>query len=284
MPSIACVNGVYSAPEDARVPIDDRGYVFGDAIYETLRCYGGRVWALERHLARFRRSLSEVAIRTDVVEMVRPWIDEAVRRSELPEATVYVQVSRGVAPRQHTFDSSLRPTVVVTVRPAEAISDEVRSRGVDCVTAEDIRWARRDIKSTNLLGNVLLKQAAHDKGAFEAILVEPGGRVTEGSSTNVFVVRNGRAWTAPTDHHILGGITRDLVLDLAREIGIPTVEEVFNEAELKAADEVFISGTLTEVLGVVTLDGQPVGSGCVGPITKRLYAAYQDRVVKVRDF
>ncbi|HET6384549.1 MAG TPA: D-amino acid aminotransferase [Armatimonadota bacterium] len=278
MPSIACVNGMFSAPEEARVPIEDRGYLFGDGVYETMRCYQGRVWALDRHLVRLERSLREIAIPTALIPSIREWIDEGARRSGLWDALVYVQVTRGVAPRQHTFSSDLIPNVVMTMRATAGVSEVDRASGVRAITLPDQRWERRDIKSINLLPNILAKQRAHDAGAFEAILVEPDGRVTEGSSTNVFAVFGDTLQTAPSDHHILGGITRDLVLGLARREGIPVQETVFNIDQLRSAREIFLSGTTTEALGVTTLDGSPVADGAVGPITRRLFAAFEECV------
>lgn len=275
MPSIACLNGVFGAPETTCVPIDDRGFIFGDGVYETMRAYGGRIWALDRHLVRLEGSLREVAIPSDSMPAIRGWIEEAMDRSSLQEALVYAQVTRGVAPRVHTFSSRLVPSVLVTVRPTEAIALSVREAGVTAITVEDQRWARRDIKSINLLPNVLAKQQALDAGAFEAVLVEPDGRVTEGSTTNLFAVFGKELWTAPADHHILGGITRDLVLGLACKLSIPVREEPFSLEQLRKADEIFFSGTTAEVLGVSRLDGAAVGSGKVGAITWQLYEAFR---------
>lgn len=278
MPAIACLNGAFSAPEVTRVPIDDRGFLFGDGVYEAMRCYGGRVWALERHLLRLDRSLAAIAIPSECAAPLRDWIQEAMERSQLAEAIVYVQITRGSAPRQHTFTPELSPNVLITVRPTAPVSAVVRAAGAVAICVPDQRWARRDIKSINLLPNVLAKQQAYDAGAFEAIFVEPDGRVTEGSSTNVFAILDGRICTHPADHYILGGITRDLVLGLARRLEMEIREEPFQVEALRAADEVFLSGTTTEVLGVTRLDGAPMGSGSVGPLTRRLQTAFEECV------
>lgn len=283
MPDIACVNGVFSALEDATVPVNDRGFLFGDGVYEAIRSYEGRLWALDRHIARLERSLAELMIPFRRLPALRTWIEEGMERAGYPDALVYVQITRGAAARQHAFDETLVPTVVVTVRPVKAILAEERLAGVAAITAPDLRWERRDIKSINLLPNVLARQQAVRAGAFEAILVEPDGRVTEGSSSNVFAVFGDEVHTAPADHHILGGITRDLVIAAAREAAIPVREEPFALDRLREAGEIFLSGTVSEVLAVTVLDGKPVGNGRVGPLTQRLAEGFSDCVRSHRD-
>ncbi|MCA1596479.1 MAG: aminotransferase class IV [Chloroflexi bacterium] len=283
MPDIACVNGVFSPLDDARVPVNDRGFLFGDGVYEAIRSYDGRLWALDRHMVRLERSLAELMIPLRRLSALRTWIQEAMERANYPDAIVYVQVTRGAAARQHAFDETLVPTVVVTVRPVSAILPEQRAAGVSAITTPDLRWERRDIKSINLLPNVLAKQQAVRAGAFEALLVEPDGRMTEGSSSNLFAVFEGRVHTAPADHHILGGITRDLVIAVAARIGIVVEESPFSLDRLRSADEIFLSGTVSEVLAVTRLDGAPVGTGAVGPLTHRLADGYNDCVRSQQD-
>src|SRR6185312_4252140 len=167
VPELACLNGVFAPPGALSVPIEDRGYVFGDGVYETMRTYGGRVWALDRHMRRLERSLREVAITTAPLDDIRRWIAAGMNQCALQGAVVYVQVTRGVAPRQHTFSADIIPTVMLTSRQFTPVSEDQRRLGVSAITVPDIRWGRRDIKSTNLLPNVLAKQQAHEAGAFE---------------------------------------------------------------------------------------------------------------------
>jgi len=257
------------------VPIEDRGYVFGDGVYETMRTYGGRVWALDRHMRRLERSLREVAITTAPLDDIRRWIAAGMNQCALQGAVVYVQVTRGVAPRQHTFSADIIPTVMLTFRQFTPVSEDQRRLGVSAITVPDIRWGRRDIKSTNLLPNVLAKQQAHEAGAFEAILVEADGCVTEGSSTNVFAVVEGVLRTHPADYLYRGGVPRDLVICCAEKHGMRIDETSFSLEDLRGAREVFLSGTTTEVLGITRLDGRQVGNGEVGPITAALYASLE---------
>ncbi|MCA1595425.1 MAG: aminotransferase class IV [Chloroflexi bacterium] len=274
MPDIACVNGLFTPLEEATVLVNDRGFLFGDGVYEAIRSYDGRLWALDRHLVRLEHSLAELMIPFRGLPALRAWIEEAMERAGYSNAIVYLQITRGAAARQHAFDETLSPTVVVTVRPVTIIPTEQRSAGVPAITMPDLRWERRDIKSINLLPNVLAKHQAARAGAFEAILVDPDDRITEGSSSNVFAVFDGAVHTAPADHRILGGITRDLVIAVAGRMGIVVEEAPFTLGQLRTADEIFLSGTVSEVLAVTRLDGAAVGDGAVGPLTRRLAEGY----------
>lgn len=282
MPELACVNGIFSSMEEARVSINDRGLVFGDSVYEVLHVHRGRLWAAEQHYRRLARSLKAIGLEIDLAQ-VRAWVEEALRRSGLEEALVYLQVTAGAAPRDHVRPSGLVPTVIVTVRHLLPMLEEMRLQGVKAITVAEHRWRRRDIKSTNLLPNVLAKEQAQQVGAYEAILVEADGTVTEGASTNVFLVHQGQLHTPPRSHSILPGITRELLIETARELGYAVHERRISLGELYQAEELFLSGTTTEALGVVELDGFPIGSGRVGPITLRLYEAYWERIRQGRD-
>lgn len=282
MPEWSCVNGRFGPIEEATVPINDRGFLFGDSVYEVFHAHDGRLWAAERHYQRLERSLEAIDVGADLAP-IRRWVEQTLRRSELTEALVYLQVTRGVAPRNHVFPARVKPTVVVTVRPLVTMSDAKRLRGVKAITVPEFRWRRRDIKSTNLLPNVLAKQQAIEAGAYEALFVEEDGTVNEGSSTNVFVAQSGRLHTPAKGPHILPGITRDLLVETAREIGYTVEERPVKISELFEADEVFLSGTTTEALGVVELDGRQIANGQVGPITRRLFDVYWDRIRQGRD-
>lgn len=274
MPDVAFVNGAFVSPADAKVSIDDRGFQFGDGIYEVIRTYGGRPFELDAHLARLDRSAA-------ALDLTQPYsraewtnrILEGIRRAAYPEAKIYIQLTRGVAPRDHAYEADLAPTVVMTVRELHPLSRSVQAAGVEAMTIEDIRWGRCDIKSVNLLGNVLARQQAKRAQVFEAILVKEGS-ITEGAVSNVMVVRGGTVMTAPEGPRILSGVTRAVVLGLARKEGLPVQECCITQADLYGADEALLTGTTVEVLAVVRVDGKVIKDGRPGPITQRLAAGF----------
>lgn len=283
MSDICCLNGEFVPMAEAKVSVNDRGFVFGDGVYEVVNGHDGRLWTMERHWRRLARSLAELDIRGVDLERLRELSLEAVRRSGYPRPMVYVQVTRGVVPRRHDWDpDGMVATTLITVRPAPVIPPEVMAAGVSCITCEDLRWGRCDIKSINLLGNVMAKQQAHAAGAFEAILVRDG-IVTEGSSTSLCIVTDGVLRSHPLTRQVLPSITRQFVLELADDLGQPVVEEPFHVDLLRAADEVFLTGTTSEVLGVTRIDGRPVADGAVGPVTRRLRRAYDEAVAAGAD-
>ncbi|MBX3413745.1 MAG: aminotransferase class IV [Pirellulales bacterium] len=276
MPEWASVNGRFSSIDEATVPINDRGLLFADSVYEVFVAYGGRLWLEEEHYRRLAASLNALGITADL-RQIRAWVAETVRQSQLGQALVYLQVTRGVAPRGHLPPQDLRPTVIVTARELRTLSAETHERGVPVITTPETRWARRDVKTTNLLANTLAKRAADAAGAFEALFVNPDHTLNEGSSTNFFLVKQGEVITPPKTHAILPGVSRDAVVELARSEGLKVAERPVSRDELLAADEVFLTGTTTEVLGVVSVDGQKIADGRVGPITQRLCAAFERR-------
>ncbi|MBX3343663.1 MAG: D-amino-acid transaminase, partial [Nitrospira sp.] len=270
MPDIACVNGCFGPVAEAVVSIEDRGFQFGDGVYEVIRTYRGKPFALDEHLARFERSAQALHLSLGLTkDQWMALVQEGLRLSQFPETKIYLQVTRGQAPRDHLFPASTVPTTVLTFRELHPLDASIRKAGVGAVTVDDIRWGRCDIKSVNLLANVLARQRAKEAGVFEAILVRDG-LVTEGSVSNVMVVRNGVVETAPEGHRILSGVTRAMVLELARKEGLPVVETFVGREDLLAACEVFLTGTTVEVLPVVRIDGQPIGAGVPGPLSQRL--------------
>lgn len=271
------VNGKFVSLDEKVIPIDERGHQFGDGVYEVIRFYGGKPFMLAEHLERLMKSAK--AIRLPVTQSeddFRQIIFTAVEKSGLSDCYVYLQITRGIAKRNHLFPD-VPVSVTMTVREATPLAAEVREKGVSAITREDERWANCYIKSLNLLPNILAKQEAHDAGAFEAILIRDGV-VTEGSSSNVFIVKNGTVITPPLSKHILAGITRMAVLNILKETGIPYEEKNFSEKELLGADEVFITSTTSEVLPVVSINGLPVGSGKPGELTKWIYKEFQKRI------
>lgn len=270
MPTIGFVNGTFMPLEQATVSVEDRGYQFGDGVYEVIRTYRGAGFQVEAHLARLVRSAQAIGL--PMPYSSGEWkklVAEGLRRAGFAESKVYIQLTRGVAPRDHVFPAESRPTVVMTVRELRPLAQAVCDAGVEAITLEDLRWGRCDIKSVNLLANVLARQRATEAGAFEAIFIRDG-EVTEGSVSNVLVVRHGILATAPEGARILSGVTRSLVLDLARKERLPVEERAVSLAELRHADEVFLCGTTVEVLPVVRIDGQVVGTGKPGALTGRL--------------
>jgi len=278
VPIIACVNGRVVPIERATVSVEDRGFQFGDGVYEVVRSYHGVLFHLDEHLDRLEQSAK--AIRLPLRHSRSHWrrlIQRAYALSRFPEAKVYVQVTRGPSPRDHRFPTHVRPTTVITVRRLEALPWTTRERGVSAVTVPDLRWGRCDVKSVNLLANVLAKEDARAAGAFEAILVRDGV-VTEGAVSNCFSVIDGTVVTSPTDPSILPGITRALTADLIRREGIPFRERPVMVDEYRRADEIFLTGTTIEILSVVSLDGRRVGTGSPGKIARRLYDRFMSAV------
>ena len=278
MPEVIYLNGRIVPREEAVISIDDRGFLFGDAVYEVIRSYDGRLWAFERHMQRLAGSLAAIDMAYVDVEAIGKAIRETYTASEIPDALVYLQVTRGVAPRSHAYTRDLKPTVLITVRDITGGMAEVSPDGMTAVTKPDLRWRRCDVKSTNLLPNILVKTQAHEEGAYEAILVHPDGYVTEGSSTSVFWVREGEVCTVPLGPEVLPSISRGIVVEILQDEGLPLVEEHIPLAEFRKVDEIFLASTTPEVCPIITLDGEPVGTVRAGPLTLRLRAAFRARV------
>ena len=280
MESLACLNGELMPVDEARVPIWDRGFLFGDAVYEVFRLYRGRCWLEDAHVARLRRSLESLEFEAFDCDGLMRRAYRAIEASGIREGTLYVQITRGVAPRSHAFpEPPVPPTELIVVREYDdAPAAHKRQSGVTVVTRPDLRWKRCDIKSTNLLANVLALQSAHRLGCEEAVLVGADGRVTEATHSSVIWVRGGRLEGTPEGTGILPGTTRGLILKLAEHVGIPFLGTEVTVPELKAADEVFLVGTSTEILPVVKIDDSPVSGGRPGPVARRLQEAYQKAV------
>ncbi|MBX3492878.1 MAG: D-amino-acid transaminase [Parvibaculum sp.] len=278
MSRIAYVNGRYLRHAEAAVHIEDRGYQFSDGVYEVCGIRNGRFMDEALHLERLERSLGELRIAMPLsLAALRHILREVVRRNRISNGLVYLQVTRGVAPRDHPFPAShVPPALVVTARRLnEARIAAAVAKGVAVATMPDLRWARRDIKSVSLLPNILAKQAAREAGAYEAWLVDADGFVTEGSSTNAWIVDSeGRLVTRPASHAILNGITRRVLLETAKTEGIEVIERPFTPQEAKSAREAFISASSAIIIPVVRIDGEPVGNAEPGSLTLRLREAY----------
>lgn len=271
MPDLAYVNGEIMPIEKAMVPIEDRGYQFGDGVYEFVASYQGRPFMLEEHLDRLERSMRELAFDPIPRDDVRKAILELLNVSGYDRAGIYIQISRNVAPRNHAITPGLPPQVIMTIRPVAEIPNGMRTNGASAITVQDTRWGRCDTKTVQLLSNSLAKQKALDLGCNDAIFVSDQNIVREGTSSNLFIVSAGRLTTHPLTVNILPGITRMAVLEICKSIGLEAEEAFFGPDTLYAADEAFLTGTVTEVLPIVSIDEKPIGDGKVGPITRRLY-------------
>jgi D-alanine transaminase len=279
-PPLANWNGDELPLDQVRVSVLDRSFLFGDAVYEMLRVYDGKPFLLREHLERLRYSLGELRIRADVERIERRMV-ATLRSAQVRNGLIYVHISRGTAPhRTHQFPvPPVTPNELIWVRPVEGDKvAEYRGAGAQAITVPDVRWRRCDIKSVNLLGNVLASEAAEEAGCQEAILVGENGIITEGSHTSVFGVDGQQILTAPLAANVLPGITRSLVVKLAARVGIPLREESLQLDRLWSLDELFITGTSIDVLPVTIVDGRPIGPGRPGPVTKRLRQAYLDFV------
>jgi D-alanine transaminase len=279
MSRIAYVNGRYLPHGEASVHIEDRGYQFADGVYEVIAVQGGELIDETLHLARLDRSLGELRIAAPMSRRVLSLVlRELLRRNRIRDGYVYLQVTRGVAPRDHPFPADTNPSLVITARRARPANPKVASEGIRVITIPDIRWARCDIKSIGLLPNVLGKQQAREAGAFEAWQVDADGMVTEGTSTNAWIITpSGELVTRQASSAILNGCTRLALLDIARRVGLTFVERPFSVAEAKAAREAFLSSTTNPVLPIVRIDDTTIGDGKPGPLgakLRELYAAH----------
>ena len=276
---VSYVNGEYVQHYEAAVHIEDRGYQFSDGVYEYIAFYNRKLVDAELHLKRLERSLREVEIAMPMsILSMSVVIRELIARNNKNDGGLYIQISRGVAKRDHGFPKGVRPSLVMTVCGSKLPSEKQIKEGVSVITAPDIRWGRRDIKSISLLPNILAKQKAVEAGAREAWLVD-GDIVSEGSASNSYIVsKAGQLITHPLNECILGGITREVVLKLACANSIPVAERVFTIAEVREAAEAFITSTSANVLPVVKIDGKTIGNGKPGPVSRRLNALYLDHI------
>jgi len=275
------LNGKYLPVEEARVPVLDRGFIFGDGVYELVPVYSRIPFRLDEHLARLERSLAAVRIRNPYSRA--EWRDivlAVMGKQPFEDQGIYFQVTRGVARRDHAFPKDVAPTVFVMSNPLVTPPRELVDRGASAVTAVDDRWLRCDVKSISLIGNCLLRQASADAGAVETILFRDG-MLTEASASNVFVVKRGAVLSPPKSNLILPGITFDVIVELAKGAGLPLEFRAIAEAEVRAADEVWVTSSSKEVLAIVSLDGKPVGEGRPGPVFRRMYELYQEFKQKV---
>lgn len=278
MPNIAFVNGTWSRLEDAKISIDDRGFQFGDGVYEVIRTYGRSIFSLKEHLDRLEISANEIKIALPYsVAELEAFIRQGCLDSQHNDVSIYIQLTRGVAPRSHAFPEGVRPTLVMTFRETTQVPKLLREQGVSVITVPDIRWERCHIKSLNLLPNVMAREAALQSGAYEAVFVRDG-LVTEGAGSNLFAVFGKKVRTTPIGAEILSGITRKIVFQVGLTAGLDMHEGQLVLEDLYQADELFITGTTIEVLPVVALDGKKIALGQPGKTTCLLEKAFQKYV------
>ena len=284
IPDTLCyLNGEYGSLRDAKVSVLDRGFIFGDGVYEIIPAYGAKLFRFNEHMARLSRSLTKLRIANPLtsdqwLERSRRLVTALQEQTGAPDQLVYIQVTRGVALRDHVMPTDIEPTVFMMASVMKPPSAEQRHKGVACVTARDFRWERGDIKSISLLGNVLARQISADHGALETVMFRDGF-LTEASGSNVWVVHEGAVLGPPKSEHVLEGIRYELIRELCEECGIAFNLRPIPEADVLSADELLISSATKEVLPVTSLDGAAVGHGALrgkpGPVYARLYEAYQ---------
>ncbi|WNS74651.1 D-amino-acid transaminase [Bacillus sp. DTU_2020_1000418_1_SI_GHA_SEK_038] len=274
------INGEFVNRTEAKIDIEDRGYQFGDGVYEVIRVYNGKMFTAKEHLERLIESGKKINMKISYsVEELKSMLTELMQRNQLTTGTIYLQVSRGIAPRNHAFPSNdVQQTFVANTRAVGRPVDNMET-GVKTILLEDIRWLLCDIKSLNLLGNLMAKQKAAEAGCFEAIQ-HRGDTVTEGSSSNVSIIKDGKVITHPANNLILNGITRQKVLEVCRNNDIPVEERAFSLEELKQADEAFISGTTVEVTPIIEIAGEKVGNGAPGAVTKHIQELFNHAIEK----
>lgn len=284
LPSLPCyLNGEFTALKDAKISVMDRGFIFGDGVYEVVPVYGGGLFRFAQHMARLDRSLAELRIanplshaqwREIATKLIADYARSTRVKVENSDQLIYIQVTRGVAMREHVMLNGLTPTVFVMSNAMKPVPPELRSQGAACVTASDFRWEKAHIKSTSLLGAVFARQISFDAGALETVMFRDGF-LSEAAASNVWVVKDGTVFGSPKDNLVLEGIRYGLIEEICRDEGLGFELRRLSRDEVLHADELLLSSATKEVLAITRLDGQPVGSGVPGPVYARLYAGYQ---------
>ncbi|MCY4420422.1 MAG: D-amino acid aminotransferase [Gammaproteobacteria bacterium] len=274
----AFLNGEYMPVAECRVSPLDRGFLFGDAVYELIPVYNRKAFCMSQHLARLARSVEQVHIQNPYTPT--QWaaiIEKLIQQSDDEDLAVYIQVTRGVAKRDHIFPENVNPTVFAMANPMARVAGEELQNGVELITVKDIRWQRCDIKVTGLLANILAKQEAIQSSAYEAILIRDGFAL-EGSASNLFVVRNGTVYTHPEDNLVLPGVTRDFILGLLNELEVEFREQAIPEEWLYSANELWVTSSAREILAATKIDKRVVGKGVPGELWKDVHALYQKSI------
>lgn len=281
-PQIAFLNGEFVELSNAKISVLDRGFIFGDGVYEVIPVYSKRLFRLDEHLERLQNSLDAVRITNPYPESEwKKFLSQIVMKHAEEDQSIYLQITRGVAPRDHAFPKGVKPTVFMMSTPLKVTDQATFEKGIAAITLDDIRWLHCNVKAIALLPNILMRQTAIDEGAQEAILVRDG-EVTEGAASNVFIVRNGIIKTPPKSARLLPGVTRDLVVELAQKQGLLCEESNFSRPELQAADEIWMTSSTKEILPVVKLNDAIIGNGKPGKLTRQMYEIYQQYKQQLR--
>jgi D-alanine transaminase len=285
LPALPCyLNGEFTTLPDAKISVMDRGFIFGDGVYEVAPVYQGQLFRFENHMARLERSLKELRIPNPytqaqwasiAIKLIATYADSISAKAQYTDQLIYLQISRGVAMRDHVMPEGLTPTVFMMTNGMKPPSAEQRSQGVACVSADDFRWEKAHIKATSLLGAVFARQISFDAGAIETVMFRHG-TLSEAAACNVWIVKDGRVIGTPKDNLVLEGIRYGLIEEICAAQGIAFELRRVSRAEVLAADEILLTSATKEVLPVTLLDGQPVGSGLPGPVYAKLYAGYQE--------
>jgi len=278
----AYLNGKYLPAAEASISIFDRGFIFGDGVYEVIPVYGGRLFRLQQHLDRLRYSLGEICLLAPLSDKEITLMFERLLNDRSDDASIYLQITRGSAPRNHVFPDEITPTVLAYVQDLDYPDQACREAGISAVSFPDQRWLRCDIKSVSLLANVLARQFAHEHYAAEAVLFRDG-KLTEGAASTMFVVHTGQLLTPASGQSILPGITRELVLELASNQGLQCLQTDISEKQVKEADELWLSSSTKEILPIVKLDGNPVGDGKPGPQYQQIIKLYDEFKLRFRN-
>ena len=272
---IVYLNGEFIPLSEAKIPVLDRGFIFGDGIYEVIPVYAKRLFRLDEHLDRLNNSLDAIRIPNPYPESEwKKILSQLVMKSETEDQSIYLQITRGVAKRDHAFPEKITPTVFMMSNPLIVTSEAMFNKGIAVITLDDIRWQYCNIKAITLLPNILLRQTAIDEGAQEAVLVRDG-EVTEGSASNIFIVIDSVIKTPPKSSRLLPGVTRDLIVELAKNNDMKCVEANFSRTELEAADEIWLTSSMKEVMPIVKLNDETVGDGKPGTVTRQMYQIFQ---------
>ena len=279
MTRFAYVDGETLPVSEATVSIEDRGFLFGDGVYDVVRLFEGRYFRLDRHLDRLLDNAASLEMAgLPEADGLREIAEQLRRRSDVDDGMLYLQVTRGCGPRQSSYPSDPEPTVVLYIDRMRRPVDQFRESGAEAMIVPEVRWRRCDIKSVNLLPKVTMKQRATEQGCYEALFTDEDGTIWEGTSTNFFVVQDGVVRTTDHEERVLPGLTRREIVEIAAEESIPVELSRVTLADVRQADEAFLTGTLTEVLGLTAIEGEPVGDGTVGPMTRRLYERLRERM------
>ncbi len=283
MSDIACINGTFMPLSEAVVPIEDRGYQFADGVYEVIVAHGGVPFLLDEHLARLQRSADGIELNLECSTLgLGKLIQGGIEQCGYGDVMVYLQITRGIASREHAYAADLTPNLVMTFKRKPIIDPALRTAGIELETVADTRWAHCSIKSIALLANIMLKNAAKQRGFFDAIITTPDDEILETSCANVFIVGGGKLITPVADTRILHGITRGHILKFARIEQIPCEERSISKSEMLAADEVFITSSSIDVLSARSIDGQPIGTGKPGPVAARLLKGFPNSTTPAR--